>query len=276
MNTTVEIYEITLPPHGVFRFTSAQDDLVYDGNTYTAITIERGERSNSADIERKTSIKISMPVEHPFAKLYALYPPLQDAECIIYQATLPLGSAEVTDPEPVFRGVLLTYGSEGRTASFEVTPRIHAANRQGPRGVYSSLCRHALYDRGCKVLLASYQESVTVEEVRPDVRELVIFAPFDIPGGYYQGGFIRVTAESDPILILKQGLSSNDPPYRTTITLTRWSAELTAEPSTILAAPGCDYSRQTCIDRFDNLDNFGGFDSLTAIDRSPFFDGWNR
>jgi hypothetical protein len=275
-STKVELYKITLPPHGTYRFTSADEDLVYDGDTYKAIAISRGERSNSADIQRKTTIRISMPVEEEFARLYELYPPLQDAECIIYEALLPYDSAVVTSPDVLFQGVLLTYGSQARVASFELAPSIYSANRVGPRGVYSSLCRHTLYSRGCGINYDDEKATVNVSAVRADDREIDIEAPFDIPGGYYTAGVLRVTATSDPIAILRQTLSSNDPPYVTTLRLTRWSAELTAEPSTVIAAPGCDYSKATCIARFNNLVNFGGFDSLESIDRSPFFDGWNR
>lgn len=275
-DTKVELYKITLPPHGTYRFTSADEDLVYDGDTYKAIAISRGERSNSADIQRKTTIRISMPVEEEFARLYELYPPLQDAECTIYEALLSYNSAVVTSPDVLFQGVLLTYGSQARIASFELAPSMYSANRVGPRGVYSSLCRHTLYNRGCGINYDDEKATVTVTGVRSADREIDIEAPFNVGSNYYTAGILRATATSDPIPILRQTQTDSTSPFETTLRLSRWSSELIPSLATVIVAPGCDYSKATCVARFDNLVNFGGFDSLESIDRSPFFGGWNR
>lgn len=279
MATKIEIFEITLPPHGVFRFTSAQQTVSFGGESYEPVQISRGEKTTSADASARDTVTLKMPVEINFAQLFDTYPPLQDAEISIRRGDLALNGSTLTNVESVITGVLLRSGSDGREASFLISPRLTAANRVGPVGTYSSLCRHSLYSRGCGVDKSEFQSTANVVGLNEELRRITV--RIDIPAKenqFFRGGVLQTSASDDPILIINQ-LGPSGPiggQFQYVLTLAQWSIQLLAEPATVLLFPGCPFTRETCASRFDNLSNFGGFPSLPGVDRSPFFQGWRR
>jgi hypothetical protein len=281
MMTAIELFKIDSPPHGVFRYTSAQQDLTYDGETWAAVAISREEVEISADIAAAKSIQIRMPIATPFAQLFTRHPPRQPTECTIYRGTVEPGGVAVTEVEALATGVLISSGCEGRVASFELSGRLQTLARTGPRGLYSAVCRHALYSRGCGVDVGDFLETAYVETLTPATKRVDILLPLASAHDpqYFRGGFLRVGSDGDPVLIVDQPIrvgptASGSSRYE--LTLAHWSEALLGEPEEVQVAPGCEFTAAICASRFDNLPNFGGFPTLTSTLRSPFFFGWER
>ena len=91
-----------------------------------------------------------------------------------------------------------------------------------------------------------------------NVKTFTVAAAATQPDGYYTGGMLRADDGTLSYIIAHVGSS---------ITIQRLSyslAEAIANgfPFDVKLYPGCDHSRQTCNDKFDNLLNYGGFDFI--------------
>jgi len=116
-------------------------------------------------------------------------------------------------------------------------------------------CGHALYHRGCWVDKASYAvvaEATAVDGVAITIPDAALQAD-----GWYLGGMLEFGNSSRWIV----GHAGNQ------ITLLRPIDGLEATDN-VTIYPGCDRTRDTCNDKFDNLLNRMGFDWLP--DRSPY------
>ncbi len=145
---------------------------------------------------------------------------------------------------------------EGDLARLVCEPVSASAKRLGLRAKYQKLCRHALYDDRCQA--TPLQENVTVTLVSPGSITVSGISQAD---NFYRGGYLQlsngqmrmVTSQLGGLLELSHAFNSI-------------SAGLTG---TIIA--GCDHSRASCRDKFNNFLNFGGFPYIPT--KNPFTDG---
>jgi uncharacterized phage protein (TIGR02218 family) len=116
-------------------------------------------------------------------------------------------------------------------------------------------CRHALYNQqgglGCGAALADFQVSATASGITGNA--CTVAAASSQADGYYSGGILSWNGRLQ--LITKH--------VGTTLTLLGpidgFAAAVGGSNQDVLIAPGCDLSRSTCFNRFNALDNFGGF-----------------
>ena len=78
------------------------------------------------------------------------------------------------------------------------------------------------------------------------------------PDGYYTGGMIVAPDGSARFITAHSG---------DTVTMARPLASL-AGGQTVAIYPGCDHLKETCKNKFNNLDNFGGFPWIPA--KNPY------
>ena len=78
------------------------------------------------------------------------------------------------------------------------------------------------------------------------------------PSGYFMGGMIRAPDGSLRFVIHHVG---------DVLTLSRKHEGL-VEDSQVTLYPGCDRTKETCISKFNNLSNFGGFPYIPV--KNPF------
>lgn len=146
--------------------------------------------------------------------------------------------------------------------------------RQQLGDVATSNCRYTLGDAGCKVNLASFTSSGAVVQAVTS-RLLFTASHADFSGKaaeYYNLGVITWTSGANSGLTSEVALSGA--PSGNVISFTL----LDATPLNIAASdafsiyPGCDLLESTCIAKFNNIVNFGGFNYMPGTDkviRSP-------
>lgn len=127
--------------------------------------------------------------------------------------------------------------------------------RKGISAVIQRPCRHALYHSrgglGCNLSIADFETETTLSAISAGVADVPAAA--SQADGYYAGGVISWNGK-------RQLITAHSGSSLTMLGPIAGLTDALAEGSqTIKIAPGCDLTRQTCNDRFNNLANFGGF-----------------
>jgi len=140
-------------------------------------------------------------------------------------------------------------------------------SRSGLRLAWTRGCPHMLYDSECR---ADPEDFALVAEITAIGADGTI--TIDDAGGnvapYFDGGYFKWEANSDGTMD-QRGIESS---VTDTQFLIFGSTDRLEVGMSITLYPGCDLSAGTCKDKFDNLENFGGFEQMTG--ENPF-DGRN-
>lgn len=241
----IELYTINVGAQS-FRYTSTEDDYVYQSQTYSAIGMARGSITLSGEI-RQDNLTLEMPADEAFPQLYIDIVPSNTATLTVYRLHRPDGGT----PESVliYKGVIrsLAFSEDGTRAALSIVPISNKLARTIPRYTYQGLCNHFLYDERCKVIKSNFQYNGAVTLV--DGFQLTVSGLNASKGaGWAVGGLVQI-GSSDFRGVLAQ---SGD-----VLTLTLpFSTDLTGLNVDVFA--GCDHTIATCKSKFDNVINYGG------------------
>lgn len=275
-----ELYDIT---HGVtiYRLTSADHDIVQNGQLYTATPMMRGEIGAPIVDDNESDLEVTLPIDHAFVRRYLQqFVPPQKITVLLRRMYFPSG-----DVETVFVGEItsMSCDDDNTEATFRVPVRSsEAAVRQLPVLSVSRACPYILYGPGCLVDRnasvggLAHKVSATVLYVNGrDVR--VDLADTDRNGIWAEGGELVVTsgtALGERMSIRSQ--SDLNPGFSSVADL---SMQLPIPGlqvgHSVDVFAGCDHTidgEEGCRIKFDNKDNFGGFPSLPTA--NPF--RWER
>jgi hypothetical protein len=233
-----------------WRYTNAEEDLVYLSKTYEAIPIDRDEISFEFN---KTEAKITMPYDYEPASLFRALNPSTPLWVLItdYENSTNLFIGKVVS--------CLFEGAKGK-ATFSITS-IQAIFKSGiPNRTFSYSCSNNLFDSRCTVVDTAFKISIPLLEA---VRSGGTLQHADIgtkPDGYFTWGNIVAGGESSFIV----GHVGD------TLTLLTQIQTGEAVPAIIFA--GCNKELTSCDTKFSNSPNYGGFRHLPKT--NLFLDGW--
>jgi len=253
----LEVYEITLGAD-VYRWTSSEEDVEVDGDTYTAVAISRTAIISDPN-DRRSVLTITLPAEEAFAQRYIRQSPANKAEVVITR--LQRDESPAFDTQAViYRGrvAAVKFPDNGITAEIAVQTRDAAASRQAPRYLHAGMCGHVLYGPGCDVNPAAF--TITGNCTAASGNTVTVTGLNAEADGYFTGGFCRPSANSDYRLILKH--------VGNVLTLL---LPFAASPvgTNVDALAGCDHILTgDCAVKFDNVLKFGGFAFVPRL--NPF------
>lgn len=237
-----------------FNFTNADADKTHLGENYIATPIRRSALQKSQDIA-KSNLKIEIEGSTSLAQSYVASSPTQ-----IVSATIFAGHEDEAEIFTLWKGVVVTLSFAGDKATVVCNTIITSFKRNGLRRLYQRGCPHRLYDSAtCRANPQTFVINATISAIS----ELTItsptfstFADDHFTGGYVEfntGTFIEralVTDHTASILTLRQQIPS------------------LVAGSSVQAFPGCDRTLNTCINKFSNVENFGGFPWIP--EKNPF------
>ena len=253
----------------IWRFTSRSTDWVVPGGTladepgdttWTAAALSHGNVIQSGD-PRRVDLALTFPLSDPFARRW-----LGPRGSSVATLTIFRGHEQVPNELVAhWKGRIVSARVEGVRITLQAESLFTAMRRQGVRARYQRLCRHALYSRGCRLDIADFLAPATAT-ARSGLQITVPEAAGQ-PDGWYRGGVLRhagvpgfVIGHVGPTLTLAGRLPALE--------------EVIDDPGVtagVEIAPGCDLRRDTCVGRFGNLLNFGGFPDIPG--RNPFGGG---
>ena len=296
--TTVEAYEITVPgtfgtpSTQVFRFCSGNTPVVLSGQTFVPQVMQRDPITTPATGRTaQQKITFRVPVTTDFADLWQPAPPDVTVTIRIYRVTL----GDEGNADTVFVGTVLGDRQEGGWHVLEVLPRGSDSGQMVPRGVYSTLCRWALYGPGCGI--APIRRLGTVQAFDPDLRQVTLRVtiagtssnPALVNEGRWLAGFCanyvgdlstgQEISERQTIFDVGAPVfSGTSNVWDITFRVRRWFNRglPVSGSSTLVLFDGCRKTFEVCSSQFFNSANFGGFPEMDEVAVSPFFDGYKE
>ena len=228
-----------------WRYTSRDEAVEFQGNTFSKGPINRGTISYNPDIEISQVDINAVFEEDPFIKYLAQNPidPIW-VEIIRVHADLP------NQGSVLFIGQISGVGFRGQNVSAKGVSFEFFLKHPIPVFRYQPKCNHFIYDDivdgfGCGVDKTPFLVSafVTVSDL---VLTSAVFGGYD--DGYFKHGWVEFGAEKRMVA----EHVGND------ITIRYGFAESIPAALEIDVYPGCDGDAETCRDTFSNIVQFGG------------------
>lgn len=247
----VELYEF-LYGATAYRYTSADGDVVYGGNTYSAVPIARGAVEATNEVAR-LALEITCTRELPVLEPFAVSPP--EEVVLITLRRLHAGDGEAII---MWMGRVLNVTLNNAAAEIHCESVYTSLKRVGLRRLYQKSCPHVVYGTGCGLARATYKATKTVSTV---VGTTITVGSIGAVDGYYAGGYLE--------------WSSGGVSHRRSIHSQTGGSLVIGFPIPGIAAsdsvdlyPGCDHTLSTCNGKFGNSDNYGGMPFFPS--KNPF------
>ena len=244
-----------------YRYTTEPYIVADSGGSWLPEQIMIGDISQSSEMA-KAPIKFILPRDNAFAMLFLGGVPEQITSVTVFKI-------EVSDTSEEWRyfwkGRVSGSSASEDKVSIDCESIWTSLRRPGLRARYQKTCRHALYQNGCNLNGYDFAVAATATAVSGDVVTVPDANSSSTEDGYYVGGTLE-TADGFVRYII--GHTGGQ------LTLIRPLQSLTEEvnssagSASVTIYPGCDHLKSTCLSKFNNLANFGGFPWLPS--KNPF------
>jgi uncharacterized phage protein (TIGR02218 family) len=233
----------------VWRYTSADTTQTVSGIAFTPAWIKRAaieQKNDTAGVQ----FSVTIGLETPFGQ------DLIAGSDQPVAVTVQRGQSAGTPVMPVLSGQMVSVKFSDDEAELTVATIERLLKTLVPRTLIQRTCPWALYSPDCGVNAATYAYATTVSAISGQT--VTVDALSDTTADFYSNG-VLVLATGERLFIAKHN-SPKD--------LVLWGAipSTLSVSDAVTAYPGCDKNRSTCISKFNNLDNFGGFPDLPAKD----------
>lgn len=250
--TPIEIYEFV---QGIQRwnYISGADLIVYLGQTYIPLPLQRDRVKQSGDIF-KNGMKLTFPRDDQFASQFLGFSPE-------IPTSVTIRRGHFGDPDSEFivywKGRVISATASGNSIDIGCESIFTSLKRPGLRAKFEYTCRRTLYQKGCNVNRELYKLEGAVIGLSGTLNISVAGASLQ-PNGFYTGGILVAPDGSSRFITKHVG---------DVLTVSRPINSL-AGGQAVSVYPGCDHLRETCLNKFNNLPNFGGFPFIPG--KNPF------
>ncbi len=250
----IELYQFQLTVNQAFFLTSHDSEIVFNSQTYIPHQMQRAAVEQNTEIERQ-EIKIDIQRDAEVLESFVGFPPTQIMTLTIFRSHLNDPADEFV---VVWKGRVLTVEWSGSQASMSCEPVFTSLKRPGLRRKYSAQCPHIHYGLECKVDNLAFRTIGTISAIAGNI----VSAPEWAATGaeFYDGGYLQFD------LIHFRTVLNDDGAGNITL-VTPFPVELEVG-NVVDAFPGCRHDLEDCKDRYDNVNNYGGFPF--SPDHNPF------
>ena len=253
-----DLFTFTLLSGPVLRWTNADYDITFAGQTYSA----SGPMVNGL----KYKCTIGVDVDRQQISVAARQTDLVSGALVLMQirdgafdgATVQrervfssAPNATIVDSVVLFHGRVSTVDSVGRTqAQLTVASDLVELAFNMPRNVYSPTCLHVLYQAGCGVSAAAFSLAATAGV--GSTGSVVAFAGAAVT--QIQGTLVFTTGANANV---RSTVRSVVPGVSATLQFPLPATPAVGDGFTVFQ--GCDHTKATCLAKFNNLARFRGF-----------------
>lgn len=253
----VEIYKVAYE-FNRWQYTSGDEDLYIQPDTYRAVPISRSNVELSSD-ETGASFTVSFPLDTEFLELFRVSPPSGLVTLLCEKFDVQLNQST----EIVFKGRIVNVAWAEDHAEVTCESSSQAIRRMGLRRHYQYGCPHMLFGGECRVDREQFVTVGTATNLTSVGFEVIEAIGKD--DGYFAGGYVEYfhseLQTTERIAVAESVKSTGQ------ITLFSFPIGLTPGAEVRLYA-GCDRTLQTCATRFNNAENYGGMPFIPTKD--PF------
>lgn len=240
----VQLYEFTKGTEK-FYFTSGDRDFLFQNRIYKPATIKSSSIKSSQD-KTKANITITTDKDCPLGSWFKTTTP-GNVKVFIWRTA----KDQTNQFERVFNGSVLGADFQKNEIAFMCEPLAALTSKPICRYTYQTECGHHVYDKRCRLNIDDHSVFAKVSNIASDGVTITLSSRGTIEAGHLHLGFIQTTdnhssmiTEDDGSLTIKiltpiEGLKVGDD---------------------IRVAKGCDNSSDTCKNRFNNFENFFGFE----------------
>lgn len=239
----------------VWTVTSSDSDETHAGEVYTSSAIGRDEAESKNELSR-ANLTVSVSIDDPMGRRWL-------KTIIDSVVSLTIFSKEDSSVSVVWKGRLSAVKPEATNIKLVFESIFTSLRRPGLRQRYQRSCPHVLYGRGCNLNKDDWAVSGQVVAIDGVTVYMPIAATYE--SGYFTSGMIEapngtlrfITAHSGGYLTLIRQLDDLTEQFLQSGYGYNYGNHYGALVVRIF--PGCDRSKETCNDKFSNLDNNGSF-----------------
>ena len=249
----VELYVFRRGLSETYYLTSHDEDILYDSNTYLSVQIRRDTIEVNQEMERQP-LKIRVQRDSAVLQNFIQFPPTEVMTVTIQK--YHINDTPTPEVATIWRGRVLGANWKGSEAQLDCEPVFTSLKRPGLRRRYQAQCPHVLYGPKCKV----NGNAFAVTDTLTGVASAVVTAPgFAISADYFFGGYLVFDNREFRTIIADDGAGN--------LTMAYALSELEIG-SQVQVFPGCGHDLLDCENKFNNLDNYGGFPFVPLL--NPF------
>ena len=252
-----EIYKFTLKNGTQLLYTSLDDDIVYESNTYSKFRIDRSSIKRVRGLEVDTLTLTIYPsstekiVNRNF--IYAVMRgDLDSASLLVRRVFYTAWGGSEIGSKILFSGSVASVELERTKVEIQVKSYIELLNVVIPRRIYIPGCQNTLYDGICRLDINDYEFNSRVEGTGSTTKSINCNLTQETE--YFDLGFLEFTS-GDNIGEIRTIRSY-------TVGVVNLIVPLEFVPNSgdrFIIYPGCDKRIETCTNRFDNVSNYRGF-----------------
>lgn len=251
----LRLYEFAYGPTA-WRYTSGDRDVTVLAQQWQSLTggIQDEGIRQSGDTA-SDGLVITVPTDLALVRLMRALPPTEEIAVVVRDVHRGDGDARVS-----WVGSLMDAKRRGLGVELTCESLLASMARGGLTLAWERSCPYAVYDHNCRINKAVFRVDGTLLTVGGATVEAGAFGAY--ADGWFAGGFIEWETEQG--VIERRFVKAHAGPV---LTLLGGTPALSVG-QTVSAYAGCDRRAQTCLDKFGNLDNHGGFAMLPG--KSPF------
>ena len=235
-----------------YFYTSADENIILNGNNYIMHPIQISSFTNALSSGRD-SVSIKVPRDNPIVEMYRLSSPSNKTIINLYRK-----HRTDTDYAKIWNGSITSIKMNLESATINCTSSESDLDRKIDVGIYQKGCSHILYDSGCSVNKDNFLLNANIDYI--DNNKLTINA-ISKEDNYYKAGFI---------VMKTLGIESKRAIYEhkgkiITLLVPVFGIKIGDQ---VKLYPGCDKTTNTCLKKFNNIFNHGGFPFMPNEDKT--------
>lgn len=253
-----ELYTITTSNGDIARFTSHDVSITYSTNIYQAIPIQRTKVSYYTDLQvDKVEISFGLVGLTIGTRNYSIPEIIKkgffrNANVKIHKVDYTLLDADSL----VFEGWITEGISYNRgICTISVGSILDKLNEKFPKLIYSEYCQLQLYSSYCGLTKNDWRGSGTITNTSDTTFYGNAFLYINSADGWFTKGELRFST-GDNTNISRSIINHGDG-Y---VVVLNPFPEVSVPGNAFYVWPGCDKSGKTCHEKFNNYDNFFGFE----------------
>jgi uncharacterized phage protein (TIGR02218 family) len=243
----------TLLPH---FFTSYENPIEWDGDTWTPAPFSHGSIKTGAKLDREEVEITSWGGNFPTNPLAKFFPYTLEGDLFLDIVRVNAANPSDASAEILFAGIVTKPDFTGK--NWKATARWlgNLLDRNVPRFFFQKTCNVALYSAKCGVNPADYQVTGPIAVV--DDVTIDITTADDHEADYFSGGYCQTTdlASAD---FERRGILHSEPIAGGQRLVIDRPFRVAGVGTALDFFPGCNYSLEMCNGRFNNGGRFRGF-----------------
>lgn len=245
----IECYKFT-GELGTYRYTNANRAVTVAGEVYTPLSgLTRTAIETASLLDNNQTIDIKMPITTPMAEIYNFLkmPLTLDVQI----RAVHEGTDFATDSKIIWRGEAIQFGVARNEADTKTQSIIQSGlSRQLNQVLFQTTCNHTVYDEMCGhdgLAPAAFTTISTITNIKDNVLKVVSTGRAD--GFLAVGKMVNTrTGESRVIVSNVGAIVTVGYPFLDIVL-----------GDTVDMIVGCNNAYSTCLNVFNNTDNFSGF-----------------